>query len=120
MAVDAELMLIQWGAWVRSSGQSLGYPKESPISRVMREGAGASHATKKGEAHMPAAVEVIERCVLTMRANNRAKLRRICMHRFVGGENLPTIARKLKIDEDTARARIAAAIDYVEKYLTET
>jgi len=119
MTVDAELMLIQWGAWVRSSGQSLGYPKESPISRVMREGAAASHATKKGEAHMPAAVEVIERCVLTMRANNRAKLRTICMHHFVGNENLPTIARKLKIDEDTARARIAAAIDYVEKYLTE-
>ena len=118
MAVDAELMLIQWGAWVRSAGPSLGYPRVNAIHRVMREGAGASQSTAKSE-HMPASVEIIERCVLSMRANNRGKLRTICMHHWVGSENPTTIARKLRIDEDIARARIAAAIDYVEKFLRD-
>jgi hypothetical protein len=116
MTVDAELMLIQWGAWVRSRGSGLGYPKESPISRVMREGAGASHATTKGEPYMSPSIEVVERCVLSMR-ENRNHLRRVCMHHFVGGESSRIIAHKLKTDEETINARIKAAIEYLDAFL---
>jgi len=110
---SAEVKFIQWGEWVRGNESSS--LKTNIIGRCMDEGAGASHSTVPGEAHMSQTVEVVERCVLVM----PKVIRRVCMHRYVGQEPDYKTIKKLRCGQRTYENRINQAIHILIDFITE-
>jgi hypothetical protein len=114
-STEAESLLIAWGAWVRGHS-SLGYPKLNIIGRVILEGPGASHSTVAGEPHMPASIEIVERAILEVFPK---KVRKVCMHRYVGNEADHTARKKLKLTQGEYEQRINQACHILADFMIE-
>ncbi len=109
---DAEIMLYSWGAYMRGN-QHLAISSISPIGRCMVEGAGASHSTVQGEAHMPVRVELVERCLL----EQPGTIVRVCKHRYIGGEPDVIAAKKLRISLDIYESIVDQAVRNVAEFV---
>lgn len=109
----AEVMLYQWGAWVRGN-DNLGFSSLSVIGRCIDEGPGASHSTVQGEPHMSVSVEVTEQAILEM----PKVLQRVCKHRYIGLEPDMLAAKKLKLTLDIYQTRINQAVHALTNFIT--
>lgn len=109
---EAEIMLLAWGQWNRGH-QELGIASISPIGRCMVEGAGASHSTVRGEAHMPRRVELVERCML----EQPKRLVRVMKHYFIGLEPAPIACPKLRMSADVYETMVNQGILAVAEFV---
>jgi len=111
---DSELLLHQWGSWMRGGEISSG--GVNILYRCQKDGAGASHCTVPGEPHMPASVEVVEKFCCQLKQHRRHVYRAV-MHYFVGKESSEIAAKKLKITTDIFESRIHHAVTSLDEYL---
>ncbi len=109
---DAEIMLYSWGAYMRGN-QHLAISSINTIGRCMVEGAGASHSTVQGEAHMPVRVELVERCLL----KQPKTIVRVCKHRYIGLTPDSIAARKLHMSLDVYETRVNQVILVVAEFV---
>lgn len=73
----ASLRLTEWAAWARKLGEQIGWPPETLLSRVMREGMNGASQGSRPPVDMPEQVAEVDRIISRMPAHIKAS---ICEH----------------------------------------
>ncbi len=115
LSARADDLLWRWGDWSRHYF-GLGYPRESVIGRVMREGPGAGHATVKAEIPIPPDVARAESAVLAMDGHIRQAVKYCYIQRMTIRDG----AKRCRCSQTEYRDRIKRAVGFVAGWLAAT
>jgi hypothetical protein len=100
----ASLRATEWAAWARRAGEGVGWPPETLLSRVIREGASGASQGGKIPISMPDQVAEVDREVCRMPPHIRAAF---CEHYMTYAAS-EVKARKLGISRSVFWLRVKA------------
>lgn len=104
-----------WSKWVRGESTG-GFSRQSPIYRMMREGAGASSRRSHQAGQIPADVLRTEKALAKLRLRDKRQYRAV-YYRHVGGMPDEALVTQLRVSPTELDSLFSRAFFFLEAHL---